>query len=142
MALENCVEETSKHVLRSGNMVETALLAKLNGHSDPQLSRKQALKYRHGQYEHSRVDGTFGQSNWSYLKHPSASRRRGQPEIDKNMERPSDDHHSLLTADEYIELRAWPQLAYYKSKLPLYEHNKMCHELIMNTTMVVGVVLA
>jgi len=142
MALESCVEEISKHVLKSGNMAETSLLAKFNGHSDPQLSRKQALKYRHGQYEHSRIDGTFGQSNWSYLKHSRGSRRRGQPEIVKNMEQPSDDHHSPLTANEYIELRAWPQLAYYKSKLPLYERNKMCHELIMSTTMVVGVVLA
>jgi len=149
--LERYVEDLARHVLESGNMAETSLLARFDGIFGAPRGKKASLKYRHGQLSNARVDGTFGQSNrsdqassqlWSsvaFLKDSALTKELQGTGVRKILH---NDHHSPLTADEYLELRVRPHLAYYQGRLPSYARIRVWHETLMMATTIAGILLA
>jgi hypothetical protein len=113
-----------------------------------------AKKYRHGQHEHARVDGTFGQSN---KKHEianvvaeaslgSTKDLKGSSTTEDKHKSMSlllaDDHHSPMTAEDYLELRVRPQLCFYQQRLPAYEHQNISTEALLNCTTIAATAMA
>ncbi|GMI27381.1 hypothetical protein TeGR_g6154, partial [Tetraparma gracilis] len=72
--------------------------------------------YKHGQYKFTAYTGTFGKANAGLV-----STAAGDGMLD-------DDHHSPLSAEQYLKFRVRPMLHFYQSRLPTYSKRRGLYE--------------
>lgn len=125
--------------MKSATMGETTLLSQFDGLMSAPESTRSARKYRHGQHNGARVDGTFGRSNLpNEVDIIARAIGRDRPQKGQLL----DDHHSPLLAEEYLQLRVRTQLSFYQRKHPKHVRSRMTYEFLLNATTIAGVILA
>jgi hypothetical protein len=135
--LRAMIEEISNNVQKAASVSHSSFFSKFDGlFSKP----KNAEFYRHGQYQKSNFDGTYGtHGRWwpifSDIWHP----RKIAPTKDGG---PKDDHHSPLAPSSYLELRVCPMIVFYQRRLPGYQQARILFETLLVSSSIAGTVLA
>jgi hypothetical protein len=108
------LEATNEHVSKSASVMETTFFSSVDlfGHT------RSGGQYSHGQYQSSRMCGTFG---------------AGHPE---------DDHYSPLKPQDYLKYRIEPTSLFYQGQLPKYYRSRVAAEVLLVASMFAGTILA
>ena len=134
--LQSYSELIKQHVIKSATVMNTSFLAKFDGlipNSKNKVADAKGLQvtagmayYKHGQYPRAGVQGTFGRAN---------QKKRGDGKL-------SDDHHSPVSPETYLELRVATQLAFFQTRLPVYSRGRFYFEAILVFGSLTGTILA
>ena len=131
------VDDVSTNVMKSATVANTAFFSHAKGLSTPDAESATLPDnslYRHGQYRPPPPP-------------PSSEKRRGcrrkipvAAAVDHSAL--SDDHQSLCTPDEYLQLHVMPRLQFYQARLPTYQRMAGVWESLLMAASICGVVLS
>jgi hypothetical protein len=108
------LETINEHVSKSASVMETTYFSSV----DLFGKTRKGSQYSHGQYQASRMCGTYGMSHQG------------------------DDHYSPLKPQDYMRFRIEPTSGFYQGKLPKYYRSRVVSEMLLLLSMFSGTILA